>query len=313
MKLINGEFPNPVLAAGRDDYIQGCNFVTALAQDKILTNANNITLPMSYTLQCGDLEKLVKSGEVTVVINVKSSAASFSKIFSFSATQNQMKISIPLDFVVNKIDIEGFIVATHDIPAFQCKEFNSLYFANMTFEIAKGQILAIGTSTSVPLSTDVDKPVASIFSIIKSDEAKSDVTPSFEDEKILILLKSELYDLYYKFKDFNNGILRRYANVVIVYPVLVEAVGYVIGHYQNQDEDSDDEMNNDEYSGKRWFKSIVRQIEALGISLDNIDRNPTTLANDLLDDIAFDALKCFDEILDSEMNSGEAESIGGID
>ena len=45
----------------------------------------------------------------------------------------------------------------------------------------------------------------------------------------------------------------------------------------------------------------------------NYDGCPTTLANDILGDIALDALKSFKDTLDSEINSGETQMIGGVD
>lgn len=222
-----------------------------------------------------------------------------------------MPISVPKFSVVTKMDIVGSVIAAHNIDKFRCDgEFNDLYFGTATFEIRKGDILATEDSRSVYVDdTELEKPISSIFEISRHDDQESDVVPNFEDEKIQIFLKNELYELYYKFKDFNNGVLRRYAAGVIVYPVLVEAVGYVISHYQNGDE-SDDGIG---YSSKRWFRAIDHKADAKGIDLRSYEGYPTTLANDMLGDIALDALKSFKDTLDSEMNSGETQMIGGVD
>ena len=222
-----------------------------------------------------------------------------------------MPISVPKFSVVTKMDIVGSVIAAHNIDKFRCDgEFNDLYFGTATFEIRKGDILATEDSRSIYVDdTELEKPISSIFEISRHDDQESDVVPNFEDEKIQIFLKNELYDLYYKFKDFNNGVLRRYAAGVIVYPVLVEAVGYVISHYQNGDE-SDDGIG---YSSKRWFRAIDHKADAKGIDLSSYEGYPTTLANDMLGDIALDALKSFKDTLDSEMNSGETQMIGGVD
>lgn len=222
-----------------------------------------------------------------------------------------MPISVPKYSVVTKMDIVGSVIAAHNIDKFRCDgEFNDLYFGTATFEIRKGDILATEDSRSVYVDdTELEKPISSIFEISRHDDQESDVVPNFEDEKIQIFLKNELYDLYYKFKDFNNGVLRRYAAGVIVYPVLVEAVGYVISHYQNGGESD----NGIGYSSKRWFRAIDHKADAKGIDLRSYEGYPTTLANDMLGDIALDALKSFKDTLDSEMNSGETQMIGGVD
>ena len=222
-----------------------------------------------------------------------------------------MQISVPKFSVVNKMDIVGSVIAAHNIDNFCCDgEFNDLYFGAATFEIRKGDILATEDSRSVYVDdTELEKPISSIFDISRHNDQESDVVPNFEDEKIQIFLKNELYDLYYKFKDFNNGVLRRYAAGVIVYPVLVEAIGYVISHYQNGGE-ADDGIG---WSGKRWFRTIDHKADKKGIDLRCYQGYPTTLANDMLGDIALDALKSFKDTLDSEMNSGETQMIGGVD
>lgn len=311
MKAIKDEFPNPVLATGRDDYIEKCSFRTSFDDNEITVDDDSIIIPLKYTLVCDGLQTLIDSGDAAVVISIKSSAASYSKLFRFPANTTEMSISVPKFSVVNKMDIVGSIIAAHNIDKFRCEdEFNDLYFGTSTFEIRKGDILATEDSRSIYVDdTELEKPISSIFDISRHDDQDSDVVPSFEDEKIQIFLKSELYDLYYKFKDFNNGVLRRYAAGVIVYPVLVEAVGYVISHYQNGG-DPDDGTG---YSGKRWFRAIDHKADAKGIDLRNYEGYPTTLANDMLGDIALDALKSFKDTLDSEMNSGETQMIGGVD
>ena len=311
MKSVKNEFPNPVLATGRDDYIESCRFYTTFREEDIVVDVENIVFPINYVLDCNGLSEMVQSGQAVVVVAVKSSAASYSKLFRFPADSKELTISVPKFSVVNKMDITGNIIAACNIDRFSCEgEFNSLYFGNSTFEIRKGDILAKEETRSIYVDdTELEKPISSIFDISRNDEQESEVVPSFYGEKIEIFLKSELYDLYYKFKDFNNGSLRRYAAGIIVYPVLVEAVGYVIGYYQNGG-DTDEGTN---YSEKRWFRAIDHKANIKGIDLRDYDGCPTTLANDILGDIALDALKSFKDTLDSEMNSGETQMIGGVD
>lgn len=311
MMSFKDEFPNPVLAAGKDDYIESCSFHTLLDDNGITVDKENINIPVKYSLVCNGLQTLINSEDAVVAISVRSSAASYSKLFKFPVGVTSMNISIPKFSVVNKMDITGSIIAAHNIDNFRCEdEFNDLYFGTSTFEIRKGDILAIEDSCSIYIDdSELERPISSIFNIIRCDNQKSDVMPNFEDEKIQIFLKSELYELYYKFKDFNNGMLRRYVTGVIVYPVLIEAVGYVISYYQNIDE-PDGEID---YSCKRWFRAIDRKAEADGIDLHTYDGYPTTLANDMLGNIALDALKSFKDTLDSEMNSEETQIIGGVD
>lgn len=311
MKAIKEEFPNPILAIGRDDYIESCTFRTTIEENGIIIDAENITIPVKYQLVCNGIQTLVASGDAVVIIKIKSSAASYSQLFRFPVGVCETAIQIPKFSVVNKIDLEGAIVAAHNIKEFRCEgEFNDLYFGASTFELRKGDILASEDSRSIYVDdTELEKPISSIFDISRHDDQESDVVPDFYGEKIEIRLKSELYGLYYLFKDFNNGTLRRYAAGIIVYPVLVEAIGIVIAHYQRADGDG----QGADLSSKRWFRAIEHKANAKGIDFRNCEDYATTLANDMLGDIALDALKSFKDTLDSEVNSGETLMIGGVD
>ena len=310
MKAIKDEFPNPVLAIGRDDYNEDCSFRTTFEENGITVDSDNITIPVKYQLICNGLQSLVEKGDAVVVIKVKSSAASYSKLFRFSPEVSEMNISIPKFSVVNKIDLEGAVIAAHNISQFRCDEFNELYFGSATFEIRKGDTLASEESRSIFVDdTELERPISSIFEISRNPEQTSDVVPYYYDNKIEINLKPELYELYYNFKDFNNGALRRYVTGIIVYPVLVEAIGFVIAHYQGEGNYDD----GTDLSEKRWFRAIEHKADAKGIDLSHPGDYATTIANDMLGDIALDALRSFKYTLDNEMNSGETQMIGGVD
>lgn len=311
MKAIKEEFPNPVLSNDRDDYIESCSFQTSFSEKSITVDEEFIVIPIKYDLNCNGLAKLIEIGDAVVVVKAKSSGVSFSALYRFPAGSEEMNIKIPKYSVVKRIDIEGSIIASKDIKEFRCEgEFNDLYFGTATFEIRKGDVLANEAVRTIYLDdTELEKPLASIFNISCNEEQEYDVMPAFDDDKIEVRLKKELYDLYYEFKDFNNGTLRRYAASVVVYPVLVEAVGYIIAYYQDDGEYS----GAADYSEKRWFRAIEHKAGIKGIDFSNCQESPTTLANDLLGDIALDALKSFKDTLEIEVNSGETELIGGVD
>lgn len=311
MKSIKNEFPNPVLAAGRDDYTESCRFYTTFREEEIEVDSENIVIPVKYVLDCKGLSKKIHDGQAVAIVSVKSSAASYSRLFKFPKDGKELTISVPKFSVVNKMDITGSVIAASNIDDFRCDgEFNDLYFGSSTFEIRKGDILATEESRTIFVDdSELERPISSIFAISRNDEQGSAIVPNFYGEKIEIFLKSELYELYYEFKDFNNGSLRRYATGIIVYPVLIEAISYVVGYYQNDGEVSD----GTDYSEKRWFRAIVHKTEEKGMDLRTYQGCLTTLANDILGDIALDALKGFKDTLDSEINSGETQMIGGID
>lgn len=308
MKSIKQEFPNPVLAADNNDYIDSCYFYTTFEESDIVVDSDNIVIPIKYSLSCNGIQKLVDEENAIVVVSIKSSAASFSELYIFKQNETSMEIKIPKYSVAKRMELEGSVIANNRIEKFECPgEFNDLFFQSATFEIRKGDILAIETSRTIYVDdTELEKPISSIFNISRRQNEFDDVEPDFYGEKIEIFLNEKLYNLYYKFKDFNNGSLRRYATGIIVYPVLVEAITMICGYYQSDDDNSD-------INKKRWFRAIEHKAEKLNIDMSKYQDSYVSLANKLLGEIALDALQSFMDTLDSEMNSGETLAIGGVD
>jgi len=99
--------------------------------------------------------------------------------------------------------------------------------------------------------------------------------------------------------------LDRYATAAVVLPVLVEAVSKVC-FAQNQDQDIIEE--------RRWYRAIQKKVEALtGNDATDYQDSPVTLANKLLGEINLHALKQFKETIDSELDNGQMEIVGGAD
>jgi hypothetical protein len=307
MKSQKNEFPNPVLAAGRDDYIAACQFGTVFDPEKIVVTSDDIIIPISYSLVCNGLQQLIDDNKALAVIGIKSSSSSYSRLFIFPKEETAMELHIPKFKVVKRIELTGSIIATAAMNDFKCEgEFNDLYFSSSTFEIRKGDVLAKEDTRIIYVDdTELEKPIASIFNINRTPSQEDDVMPDFSGDKIEINLKEELYNLYFNFKDFNNGSLRRYITSVIVYPVLVEAISKICEFYREDLDDGSDD--------KRWFRAIEGKAQKLGISFNTYQDSTTLLANKLLGDIALDALKSFKDTLDSEINNGETQMLGGVD
>lgn len=310
MKSFGIEFPNPVLAADRDDYKEDCGFSISLIDNMSVDN-ENITINIEYSMQCNGIQSLIESGDVIVVIIAKCSIASYSRLFSFPKNETKMVIKIPKFDVVDKIEIKGLVIAAHVISDFSCPgEFNELFFKDCTFEIRKGDILAFDNSRTIFLdASELERPISSIFLIAERDNILGDICPEFEGEKITIYLKKRLYDLYYKFKDIDNGVFRRYVTAIVVYPVLVEAIALVQKSNRCEEYDS---FEKDNYRDYRWFRAIEHKVEDPKMNLNLQEESAVSLADRLLGGISLEALETFKEILFNEMNSGETQNLGEI-
>ncbi|SMC65673.1 hypothetical protein SAMN06296952_2171 [Oscillospiraceae bacterium] len=310
MKSIKNDFPNPVLAEGRDDYIPGCYFYTHFEEAEISITDDSIDIPLDYKLVCYGLEQLIVNDQAKVVVNVRSSAASYSRMVVFDNDNQKITIRIPKYGVIRNIEIQGFIVANTVIENFACPdEFNPLYFDRETFEIRKGDILATEDIKTIFVDdSELEKPISSIFNISCNEELKTEIEINYESEKIEIYLNPNLNSLYRHFINFNKtGSLRRYANAIIVYPVLVEIIGFMRAC------EHDTSAEYDHFKDLRWYRAIVKKAEKYDYSFTEPKMSDVAFADTLLKDIASDAMQSFKSVLDQEANSGETEYLGGAD
>lgn len=305
IQLNRKNYPYPVLAQGRDDY-NNCVFEVFFCENEITVTEENIEIPISYDLSCDSIEKMVLDEKAQVIIKIKSSPASYSRIVKFDVNERKMTLKIPKYEVIGNVEITGLIVAKERIEHFTCGELNQLYFSGMTFDFQKGDFLALDTTRKIYIDdSELENPIASIFTINKVLEQEGDVVVDFSDEKININLSVELNKMYWTLKDFNNGALRRYVIAVIVYPALVEAIEQIKDYYR--------EVAEEDYSEKRWFRAIELKAQKHNIVMSEYGGSSVALADTLLGNIALDALKSFKDTLDQEMNNGEMQMIGGVD
>ena len=306
IEISKKEYPYPVLALGRDDFSEDCSYSVKVNIDDIKVTAENIEIPVSYELKCNSLENEIRNRRFVPIIKVRSSAASFCRIYSFNQDNNKIVLTIPKYDVSEKIELTGLIVANEAIDSFCCPEMNKAYFGGMTFSLRKGDAIAIETTKTIYIDdSELEKPIVSIFTINYIEGQEESITADFSDEKININLNEELNKMYWSLKDYNNGALRRYVIAVIVTPALIEAIDIIRQHYLYD--------SGENYSEKRWFRAIELKAERKGYSLNNYMDSSAMLADILLGNIALDALKSFKDLFDREMNSGETQLIGGID
>lgn len=304
------DYPNPVLSLERDDYIESCKFNISFNESEITVDDNYIKIPATLELISKGLTDLVNQGKASVVVLINSSAAFFRKVYIFSKNEKEKMIEIPKYNVKRNVEFTGFIVATDSITGFQSEEFSQLYFKGLSFSLKKADILAKGETRIIPVdNSELEKPISSIFMIVRNPEAEKDIETDLDsDDKIIIQLSDKLNSLYYTMKDFNNGSFWRYLTGIIVFPVLVEAIAKMCEYYAGGGQD---------YSEKRWFRVIEHKLlnleKKVDLSVDYDNYSYAELADKLLGAIAYDGLKNVKDTIDEEVNGGEDINLGGID
>lgn len=171
MKNLNN-FPNPILINNNMDYN---NSTFDIILEKAFIDNDLLKLNLKYDIECNSLTEFIKEGIAKVIIKIQSVGTPYRKIFEFCNTK-EILISINKNSLAKKISIEGYIIAAENIKNFHPAELNEIFFKSQTFDIRKGDILALHPGYTLPLdSSELEGPVASIFQIIKNEDLKESV------------------------------------------------------------------------------------------------------------------------------------------
>jgi hypothetical protein len=154
----------------------------------------------------------------------------------------------------------------------------------------------------------LDKPISSIFNIAEKSDMDMMIYPEFEDDKIRINIKPEMYDTYFKLRDYNNGAYRRALAGLVVLPVLTEAIDKMIGNMQ-----CDESLRDMRMIDLRWYRAITKKLRELNIDLENYNDPSISLASKLLGDVVHDALLTFKLVIDDETSGEDIIRIGRDD
>ena len=305
MHIGNRIFPYPVLNKNEElsDYIPESTFKVEFDVDQdgapIVQNGEVVFKNLHYSLTDNSLVGLINSGKLKGAFVVECSASVYRSRFDIAMD--------PYDLHVSAHDINGNVVAscylyaTEDIKDFRSSGFIAEY-AGYTFDIDRFDILAVddGFKFKIDLDPSEDDKVASIFTVVKTEDGENTMSYHYTDKKIVIRLPSAYYDDYdnIKTKKECNNI----AFAILAIPALACSLEDVYQKY-----DSIEGIL--EYHS--WFNAIcVSYKRKTGKELtyeDFENMNRLELAQTVLNSASCNALKDFDNMLLGGMNPAEEE------
>lgn len=286
------DYPHPVLMPDGDDYDTECSF-SVILQGGVQEDECYVRFELKYNLQCDCLEKLINEGKAKVVVYIESPNSSFRQMLFFPENEFEIKIQIKKDIVSHKITAKPYIIATEKIDVFSSEKFNPEYFENASFDIRKGDILAIEKQYDIVLENiDMFKNCASVFSIRLDEKVPDGVKVNYNDHKINIMVNKTDYEKYCDLREQKD--FRCLLSSVLVFPALVEVIE-AMKREKNGEEEG--------ISEKRWFLVIEKQLKRKNISLKDM-MSSVQIANELLGDILRSSLMSLDYITDL-MKKGE--------
>jgi hypothetical protein len=256
MIIRNRSFPHPVLAPFRDDVTPNeFGFAVTVSSD-----ADNFYIDARFEYGNPDLIALVAKDKAVHAVHLECKRNFYREMFTFKTTSG--RITLPASELVGRVEASGFIKAQVPIAAYQVVGSHADY-GDARFEIRPGDILAVSNTHVFDAYVDYDplRRLSSILNIVRSpDLEEGAMKVDTSGDRIVVTLSQMDYARYTDLKaDPKLGPLL--SNQVVV-PALLQAVNEI---RETKEEDLDLEMT------KRWFRSVFKKLEDLGIKIRSSD------------------------------------------
>lgn len=246
MRLSSRSYPHPVV--GNRDDVPGAAFQAAV---EMTTDKEAIYLDVTVNCSSETINDLIKKKDAQFVMHVECSNTLYRKAFEFQDGNYRAQISS--DNLNDAVEVNVFARATRALAGYRVDAAN-LDYGNTTFEIDKGDILAVGEGHLFYLDAPFDalSPIGSIMQIQPSHEdGDRPMQVEYGGPKIVIYLSKKDFADYNLLKNMEISVA---LTTTIVLPVLIEAI--------NQVKTSDDD-------DLRWVRALKRRIESMQLKLDD--------------------------------------------
>ena len=287
MKLLDKNYPYPILIEGSNDYIESKFDLFIIDGPK--EEADHIVLEVEYNLESNGLKNMIELGSAKVVIQASCNETSYRKCFVFK--DKTLFIEIPKQYLGTKIEFSSYIVSTCDDNNFILPEHNNVFFDTPT-SIRKGDRLAIGDIISFKLEFyDPLRPIASVVKIKENQSKKCEpINIDLTNDKIVIYLNKELFDKYKQLRQYPD--LRLYLSTNIVMPAIIEALAEMKNNYYGEQD-------------KRWEMSIQKLLNSMKIDLQNTDLSLYSIANKIFKNGLYTSMKSLEKFYNIEETENE--------
>lgn len=278
-------------------------FVTTPDGQPIIDAGNIVFKNLCFELKNDTLNELLTQGKVKGCFIVECSASTYRRNYDISTVPYDLQI--PVKALNGNVVVSCFLYATEDIFGFKSNDFVDEY-KDYSFDIDKFDILAADDGFKFPIDMDKgkDDKVASIFSIVKSDDTNNVMKYINHESHITIQLSPEYYACYERIKtksEYNNV-----AFAMIALPVLAACI----------EELRTDEFENsieDIIEKKPWFNAVCisyKRETGNEITYDDFESiNSLELAQLVFNHATCEGIKSFDSFLmgTAERNDEEDE------
>ena len=266
MDIRNKLYPYPVLREGSDDYVKSkFDFDMELTRD-----GQYFLLQADFKLTNNKIAELIAQEKAEYVLRIECPATFYRTILTFSQPADFVRI--PAGYLDGKMSVSSFVIAKCELKNYRNYDFN-LDYANIGFDLDRGNLLAIGPKENRTIGRSMDELVQmpSIFTLYRMETMK-DI--GFETEiyadKIRIGMNIADYENY---SIFANSSLRSTVNLCVLLPTLV----YVFDEMKHE--------GTENFEGFKWFTSLQSALKMYSMILSNDlleEKSPIALAQKVL-------------------------------
>lgn len=248
MRITDRLFSYPILCADKDDY-RTCKFI--VESDYIVKTLNSIKMTFSISMDCPEIDSLIKRGLAEYVIHIECPTTAYRKIWSLPL--QKIDVEIPLNKINGVLERTAFIVAKENIENFYCSDWND-DFDWVKFSIKKGSMLAYQNFQKLNIEKNYEEftNASSMFIVYKKPSEEGAMNIDLDSDYIKIGLNKKEYAVY----ELNNKNpqMQPILNAMVIFPALI----YVFEELKQYGEDKID------YTGRKWYKSLVKSYQKRG-------------------------------------------------
>lgn len=280
-------FPYPVLTPFNDQEIYDFSCKLEL-EEKV--ELDIIRFKVHYTLNNETIRSLINEERAVFGLHIECPSTMTRTLLTTTKTIDVFDISI---HDLNKtVELNYFILANEDISHYENIEIDP-YSEGFTFDLSKGDLLAIGPSEVLDIEKEPIVDVNSIFELVP--DLNKNAKPLLVDlsaSKIRIHIPKANFD---QLATLHKSVSKMDSILSAIYyiPAMIEALRYIHDAYH-----SDDDSLIEDIQDAAWFRSIkarfdYHKIDITKLSSDNI----IGIAHEVLDDPNKKAMDSLQELI----------------
>ncbi len=251
MKIDKLSLPHPVLGLGDD--VSGAYQVSS----SVKLGKERITVIVNHGLANATIEKLMENDVVRFCTEINCPQTLFRE--SFTTTEPNQTIEIDSANLRDKVDVRFYVTAKQDISSYSVAGANPDY-QGFTFEIAKGDVLAYGGSTSFIAAKRWEelKSISSFLVIMEGDKEEQPFEIYLNSDKIIVYLSKRDYAIYKRAS--KNGF-----DSIFHSSIVVPALSYALQQSMTAE--------GSPYENLKWYQ-VLEFRRANDKDLEKIEWNP---------------------------------------